>query len=67
MTAKNIYYDNVQRLHELSIRMMKKGDLSDFEFGMIVAARRAGLSISGTADLCGIFPHNHLCGVQKMV
>ncbi len=31
--------------------MGKKGDLSDFEIGMFVGARRAGLSISNTADL----------------
>ncbi len=31
--------------------MEKKGDLSDFERGMVVGARRAGLSISKTADL----------------
>ncbi len=36
-----------------SIRMGKKGDLSDFERGMVVGARRAGLSISKTADLLG--------------
>ncbi len=34
-----------------SIRMGKKGDLGDFEPGMVVGARRAGLSISQTADL----------------
>ncbi len=34
-----------------SIRTGKKGDLSDFERGMVVGARRAGLSISQTADL----------------
>ncbi len=28
-------------------------DLSDFERGMVVGARRAGLSISKTADLLG--------------
>ncbi len=39
-----------------SIRMGKKGDLSDFECGMVVGARRAGLSISKTADLLG-FSH----------
>ncbi len=33
--------------------MGKKGDLSDFEHGMVVVARRAGLSISKTADLLG--------------
>ncbi len=33
--------------------MGKKGDLSDFECGMVVGARRAGLSISETADLLG--------------
>ncbi len=31
--------------------MGKKGDLSDFEREMVVGARRAGLSISKTADL----------------
>ncbi len=33
--------------------MGKKGDLSDFERGIVVGARRAGLSISKTADLLG--------------
>ncbi len=33
--------------------MGKKGDLSYFERGMVVGARRAGLSISKTADLLG--------------
>ncbi len=31
--------------------MGKKGDLSDFECGMVVGARRAALRISKTADL----------------
>jgi len=34
--------------------MGKKGDLSDFEHGMVVGARRAGLSISKTADRLGL-------------
>ncbi len=33
--------------------MVKKGDLSDFERGMVVGARPSGLSISKTADLLG--------------
>ncbi len=33
--------------------MEKKGDLSDFERGMVVGAKRAGRSISKTADLLG--------------
>ncbi len=33
--------------------MEKKWDLSDFEHGMVVGARRAFLSISKTADLLG--------------
>ncbi len=33
--------------------MGKKGDLSDFERGMVIGARRAGLRISKTADLLG--------------
>ncbi len=36
-----------------SIRMGKKGELSDFECGMVVGARRAALRISKTADLLG--------------
>ncbi len=36
-----------------SIRTGKKGDLSDFERGMVVGDRWAGLSISKTADLLG--------------
>ncbi len=36
--------------------MGKKGDLSDFERGMVVGVRRAGLSISKIADLLG-FSH----------
>ncbi len=35
------------------LRMGKKGDLSDFECGTVIGARRAGLSISRTADLLG--------------
>ncbi len=33
--------------------MGKKGDVSDFERGMVVGVRRADLSISKTADLLG--------------
>ncbi len=33
--------------------MGNEGDLSDFERGMVVGARRTGLSISKTADLLG--------------
>ncbi len=33
--------------------MGKKGDLSDFECGMVVGARRTGLGISKTASLLG--------------
>ncbi len=36
-----------------SIRTGKKGDLSDFERGMVVGVRQAELSISKTADLLG--------------
>ncbi len=33
--------------------MEKKGDLSDFECGVVVSARRVGLSISEAAGLLG--------------
>ncbi len=44
--------------------MGKKGDLSDFERGMVVGARRAGLSISKTADLLG-FSRTTICRVYR--
>ncbi len=44
--------------------MGKKGDLSDFERGMLVAARRVGLSISKTADLLG-FSHTTISRVYR--
>ncbi len=44
--------DDMQKFKP-SIRIGKKGDLSDFERGMVVGARRAGLSFSKTADLLG--------------
>ncbi len=60
--------DNVLKFKP-SIRMGKKGDLSDFERGMVVGARRAGLSISKTVDLLG-FSHTTISrfteyGVKK--
>jgi len=36
--------------------MGKNGDLRDFERGMAVGARRAGLSMSESADLLGFTP-----------
>lgn len=36
---------------KLSIRKVRKGDLSDFERDIVVGARQAGLSISETAYL----------------
>ncbi len=47
-----------------SIRMGKKGGLSDTEHGMLVGARRAGLSISETADLLG-FSHATISRVYR--
>ncbi len=43
--------------------MGKKGDLSDFERGMVVGARRADLSIYKTADLLG-FSRTNISRVQ---
>ncbi len=45
-----------------SIRMGTKGDLSDFERGMVVGASRADLSISKIADLLG-FSHTTISWV----
>ena len=42
---------DVQLLFRPNVRMGKKCDLSDFNCGMIVDARRGGLSISETSDL----------------
>ena len=47
-----------------SIKMGKKGDLSDFERGVVVGARRARLSISETADLLG-FSHTTISRVYR--
>ncbi len=44
--------------------MGKKRDLSDFEHGMVVGARRAALSISKTADLLG-FSHTTISKVYR--
>ncbi len=44
--------------------MGKKGDLSYFECGMVVGARRAGPSISKTADLLG-FSHTTISKVYR--
>ncbi len=44
--------------------MGKKRDLSEFERGMVVGDRRAGLSISKTADLLG-FLHITISRVYK--
>ncbi len=44
--------------------MGKKGDLSDVEHIMIIGARRAGLSISKTADLLG-FSHTTIFTVYR--
>ncbi|KAF7665220.1 hypothetical protein LDENG_00148810 [Lucifuga dentata] len=44
--------------------MGKKGDLSDFERGMVVGARRAGLSITEIADLLG-YSHTTISRVYR--
>ncbi len=44
--------------------MGKKGDLSDFERGMVVGPRWADLSISETADLLG-FSHTTISRVYR--
>ncbi len=47
-----------------SIRTGKKGDLSDFERGMIVGAGRTGLSISNTDDILG-FSHTTISRIYR--
>jgi len=37
----------------LKFKLRKNGDLSDYECGMVVSVRWAGLSVSETADLLG--------------
>ncbi len=44
--------------------MGKKGDLSDFECGMVVGAKLADMSISKTADLLG-FSRTTISGVYR--
>ncbi len=50
--------------YNLSIRMGKEDVLSDFEHGVVLDARRAGLSISETADLLG-FSHRNISRVYR--
>jgi len=53
---------------QMNVRMGKKGDLGIFERGMVVGARRAGLSISqSAAAVTEIFTHNHFLGLKRMV
>ncbi len=52
---------------KLSIRMEKKWDLSNFERGMFVGPRKAGLSISKTADLLGFSRTTISSDLQRMV
>ena len=54
----------VQLFFRPNVRMGKKCDLSDFDRGMIVAARQGGLSISETADLLG-FSHTTVSRVCR--
>jgi len=49
---------------KLNVRMGKKGDLSNFERGMVFGARRASLSISQSAQLLG-FSHTTISRVYK--
>ncbi len=44
--------------------MRKKGDITDFDRGMVVGDRRAGLSISKTADLLG-FSRTNISSVYR--
>lgn len=48
----------------MSIRMGKRGNLSDFEHGMVVGARRPGLSILESDNLLE-FSHTTMSGVYK--
>jgi len=49
---------------KLNIRMGKRGDLSNFERGMVVGGRQAGLSISQSAQLLG-FSHTTISWVEN--
>ena len=44
--------------------MAKRGDFSDFERGMVVGVRRAGLSVSENADPLG-FSHTTVSRVHR--
>ena len=50
----------VQLIFRLNGGMGKKSDLSDFHRGMIVGARKGGLSISRNSWSSGIFLYNSL-------
>lgn len=46
--------------------MKNKGDLSDFDHGMLAGARHAGLSVSESADLRGFFSSEQQFSGQKI-
>lgn len=45
--------DNILKFKP-SIRLERKGDLSEYKRGMVVCARQAALSVSETTDLLGV-------------
>lgn len=58
--------DSKNHVH-LSVPVLACGDLSDFERGLVVGARLAGLSILENAHLLGFLTYNHLKGLHRMV
>lgn len=59
--SNSLHVDTVNTKFKLSIRVRNRGDLSGFELGMVLNAKRSCI----TADLLWFFPCNHFYNLEN--